>query len=53
MGSLPWYIKMQYIGTMDKRVHYKMKIDKRYVFLKYMEFFLTEFIPERFFNWMK
>ena len=53
MGNLPWYIKTKYIGTKDNKVHYKVKLDKRCVFLKYMEFFLTEFIPERYFSWMK
>jgi len=53
MASLPWYIKTKYVGIKDNKVYYKINLDKKYVFLKYMEFFLTEFIPERYFNWMK
>ena len=49
MASLPWYLKAKYVGVKDNRVIFNIKIDKRYIFLKYLEFFLTEYIPEKFF----
>jgi len=44
LAALPWYIEMKFIGIKNNKAWFRMKIDKRWIFLKHLERLFYEFL---------